>query len=95
LVGDVEQLAQRVGIIQAGRTRFEGDIAELRATVRRIISASGFAGSEGFERLRGDVYRASLSYWNSAIWPEGTEIRQLSLEDIFLSFARTDRVIAE
>jgi ABC-2 type transport system ATP-binding protein len=93
LVGEVEQLAQRVGIVQAGQTRFEGDVAALRASVRRIIADPAFVPTDGFERLRADVYRATVSLWDSTSWPAGTEIRQLSLEDIFLAFTRTDRAV--
>jgi ABC-2 type transport system ATP-binding protein len=93
LVGEVEQLAQRVGIVQAGKTRFEGDTAALRACVRRIINPQSNP-LDGFERLRGDIYRAEASHWDHTVWPEGTEIQLLSLEDIFLAFARTDRVVA-
>jgi ABC-2 type transport system ATP-binding protein len=60
LVGEVEQLAQRVGIVQAGKTRFEGDVAALRACVRRIINPQSHS-LEGFEHLRGDIYRADAS----------------------------------
>jgi ABC-2 type transport system ATP-binding protein len=91
LVGEVEHLAQRVGIVQAGKTRFEGDVAALRASVRRINNPQSQL-LEGFERLRGDIYRADASLWDRTAWLEGTEIQQLSLEDIFLAFARTDRV---
>jgi ABC-2 type transport system ATP-binding protein len=93
LVGEVEQLAHRVGIVQAGRTRFEGDVAALRASVRRIVADPSFVPPDGFERLRDDVYRATGSQWDAGPWPAGTEIRQLSLEDIFLAFARTDRTV--
>lgn len=93
LVGEVEQLAQRVGIVQAGKTRFEGDVAALRACVRRIVNPQSHA-LEGFEHLRGDIYRADASLWDSSEWPEGVEVQLLSLEDIFLAFARTDRVVA-
>ncbi len=91
LVGEVEQMAQRVGIVQAGKTRFEGDVAELRACVRRVINPQSHS-LEGFERLRGDIYRADVSLWDRTAWPEGAAIQLLSLEDIFLAFARTDRV---
>jgi ABC-2 type transport system ATP-binding protein len=94
LVGEVELLAQRVGIVQAGRTRFEGDVAALRASVRRIVADPAFIPPEGFERLRADVYRAITPLWDATLWPAGTEIRQLSLEDIFLAFTRTDRAVA-
>jgi ABC-2 type transport system ATP-binding protein len=92
-VGEVEQLAQRVGIVQAGKTRFEGDVVALRACVRRIINPQSNP-LDGFERLRGDIYRAEASLWDRTAWPEGTETQLLSLEDIFLAFARTDRVVA-
>jgi ABC-2 type transport system ATP-binding protein len=94
LVGEVEQLAQRVGIVQAGRTRFEGDVAGLRASVRQILGDPAAVPDDRFERLRGDVYRADPAVWDSTVWPLGTEIRQLSLEDIFLAFTRTDRAVA-
>jgi ABC-2 type transport system ATP-binding protein len=93
LVGEVEQLAQRVGIVQAGKTRFEGDVAALRACVRRIINPQSHS-LEGFEHLRGDIYRADASLWDRTAWLEGAEMQLLSLEDIFLAFARTDRVVA-
>jgi ABC-2 type transport system ATP-binding protein len=95
LVGEVEQLSHRVGIIQAGKTRFEGDVNELRSSVRRVLIGPDSVPLDGFERLRGNVFRADAQLWQSAVWPEGTEIQQLSLEDIFLSFARTDRVGVE
>src|SRR5882757_9919415 len=93
LVGEVEQLAQRVGIVQAGKTRFEGDVAALRACVRRIINPQSHS-LEGFEHLRGDIYRADASLWDRTAWLEGAEMQLLSLEDIFLAFARTDRAVA-
>ena len=105
LVGEVEQLAQRVGIVQAGQTRFEGGVEDLRASVRRIpglaagIETPGVlpamsAPGVGFECLRGDIYRAAPEQWDSTEWPSGGAPQQLSLEDIFLAYARTDRVLA-
>lgn len=90
LVGEVEQLAQRVGIIQAGRSCFEGEVSVLRASVRRVASAETMAMGGGFVQLRGDIWRADPAGWDSA----GIASEQLSLEDIFLAFARTDRVTA-
>ncbi len=46
----------------------------------------------GFELVRGDVYRATPETWASAVFPPGTEIDSLNLEDVFLAFARTDAV---
>lgn len=94
LVGEVEQLAQRVGIIQAGRSRFEGEVGLLRASVRRLVADPLLAPGDGFTRLRGDIWRAEPACWDSASWPDGVQIVPLSLEDIFLAFARTDSVPA-
>ena len=94
LVGEVEQLAQRVGIVQAGRCCFEGEVGSLRASVRRIVAGESLEPGEGFTRLRGDVWRADPALWDSAGWPDGVTIDMLSLEDIFLAFARTDSVLA-
>ncbi|MES2323897.1 MAG: ABC transporter ATP-binding protein [Pseudomonadota bacterium] len=85
LVGEVEQLAQRVGIVQAGRCCFEGEVGLLRASVRRLAAD---APGEGFSRLRGDIWRAEPALW------DGVPSDSLSLEDIFLAYARTDSVPA-
>jgi len=89
-VGEVEGLAQRVGIIQSGRACFEGDAVTLRAQVRRVSAPDPLEAREGFERVRGDVYRADAERWETSVWPEGTQISILSLEEIFLAFARND-----
>jgi ABC-2 type transport system ATP-binding protein len=94
LVGEVEQLAQRVGIVQAGSCRFEGEVGILRASVRRLVADGALMPGEGFLRLRGDVWRADPALWDSAGWPDGVAVEMLSLEDIFLAFARTDSVPA-
>jgi ABC-2 type transport system ATP-binding protein len=88
LVGEVEQLAQRVGIIQAGRSCFEGEVSVLQASVRRLLDDEIDLPEEGFTQLRGDIWRAESALWH------GAASAPLSLEDIFLAFARTDRVIA-
>ena len=94
LVGEVEQLAQRVGIVQAGRCCFEGEVRSLRASVRRIVADASLLPGDGFTRLRGDIWRADPALWGSAGWPDGVAVETLSLEDIFLAFARTDNVAA-
>jgi ABC-2 type transport system ATP-binding protein len=92
LVGEVEQVAQRVGIIQAGATRFEGTIASLRAQVRRIAGLDQPCVEPGFEQVRGDIYRADAGAWDAVGLPPGARVEALGLEDIFLAFARTDEV---
>jgi ABC-2 type transport system ATP-binding protein len=92
LVGEVEKLADRVGIVQAGRTCFEGSVVHLRDSVRRMALAEDVV-PEGFERLRGDIYRADPDRWDQA-QSTGLSAEKVSLEDIFLAFARTDRIPA-
>jgi ABC-2 type transport system ATP-binding protein len=94
LVGEVEQVAQRVGIIQAGSTRFEGTVRSLRAQVRRIAGLAQPFEQPGWQQVRGDVYRADAAAWEGASLPPGVEVEDLSLEDIFLAFARTDELRA-
>lgn len=94
LVGEVEQLAQRVGIVQAGRCCFEGEVDILRASVRRLVGDPSLEPGDGFTRLRGDIWRAEPALWDSSRWPDGVAIETLSLEEIFLAFARTDTVLA-
>ncbi len=94
LVGEVEQLAQRVGIVQNGTCRFEGEVGALRQRVRRIVADTALLPGEGFTQLRGDIWQAEPALWEQSAWPPGVAIELLSLEDIFLAFARTDSVTA-
>jgi ABC-2 type transport system ATP-binding protein len=94
LVGEVEQLAQRVGIVQAGRCCFEGEVTALRASVRRLVAPADHLPGEGFIRLRGDIWRAEPDLWEQAALSGSAAVTTLSLEDIFLAFARTDGVAA-
>jgi ABC-2 type transport system ATP-binding protein len=93
LVGEVEKLADRVGIVQAGRARFEGSVTDLHASVRRVVAGEELLPAEAFERLRGDIHRADPQQWALAA-AAGVASEQLSLEDIFLAFARTDGMSA-
>jgi ABC-2 type transport system ATP-binding protein len=89
LVGEVEQVAHAVGIIQAGSMRFEGTVASLRAQVRRVAGLDG-ADVPWLARVRGDVYRADAHAWEANSLPDAARVEPLGLEDIFLAFARTD-----
>jgi hypothetical protein len=62
--------------------------------VRRLLIPVelGFEPPPGFSRVRGDVWRANPETWAAAVWPEGVAEARLSLEDVFLAFARTDAV---
>jgi len=90
LVDEVEGVATRVGIVQAGRMSIEGRVDELRERVRRVRSLGPLEPPLGFTRVRGDVWSADASAWAAAAWPEGTSVDLLPLEEIFLAFARTD-----
>jgi ABC-2 type transport system ATP-binding protein len=90
LVDEVEGVATRVGIVQAGRTSIEGRVDELRARVRRVRGLVPLEPPAGFTRVRGDVWLADGDLWSTASWPEGTSVELLPLEEIFLAFARTD-----
>jgi ABC-2 type transport system ATP-binding protein len=90
LVDEVEGIATRVGIVQAGRTSIEGRVDELRARVRRVRSLAPLEPPAGFLRVRGDVWQADGELWSAAAWPEGASVEPLPLEEIFLAFARTD-----
>ena len=43
LIEEVDRVADRIGIIEAGRMRYEGSLAELKATVRRVREGRGRA----------------------------------------------------
>jgi ABC-2 type transport system ATP-binding protein len=89
LVDEVEAIASRVGIIQAGRMRVEGDVPTLREKVRRVHASAPCVLPPGFTQVRNDVWQADPEQWSAAQWPEGVAIESLSLEEIFLAFART------
>lgn len=90
LVDEVEGIATRVGIVHVGRTSIEGRVDELRERVRRVRSQTPLELPHGFVRVRGDVWQADGALWSTASWPDGTSVEVLTLEEIFLAFARTD-----
>jgi ABC-2 type transport system ATP-binding protein len=90
LVDEVEDIATRVGIIQAGRMSIEGGSAELRDRVRRVRGDAALEPPPGFARVRADVWQADGTLWSATSWPDGTIVEPLPLEEIFLAFARTD-----
>jgi ABC-2 type transport system ATP-binding protein len=91
LVDEVEAIATRVGIIQAGRMRVEGDVPTLRETVRRVRASEPCVLPPGFTQVRNDIWEADPERWSTAQWPEGVAVEVLSLEEIFLAFARSGR----
>ena len=95
LVDDVQDFADRVGIIQAGRMSVEGDVPTLRQRVRRVRSGRALELPPGFTLVRGDVWHAAEESWAAIAWPPGVAIDTLSLEDIFLAFARSHTQLPE
>jgi ABC-2 type transport system ATP-binding protein len=89
-VDEVEAVATRVGIIQAGRTSIEGRVDDLRKRVRRVRALAPLEPPPNFTRVRGEVWQADPEAWDAAPWPDGTTVDTLPLEEIFLAFARTD-----
>jgi ABC-2 type transport system ATP-binding protein len=89
LVDEVQDIADRVGIIQAGRMSFEGEVPVLRARVKRVRTPEPLAPSSGFARVYGDIWQADPELWAAEAWPEAAEVEELSLEDIFVAFARS------
>jgi ABC-2 type transport system ATP-binding protein len=95
LVGEVEQVATRVGILQRGTLRYQGTLERLRASVRRVTLEAGAPLPEGhhllWEEVQDGVRRAILhappEAWTRPDAPLG-EGEPLPLEEIFLAYAR-------
>jgi len=94
LIDEVERCADRIGIIHAGRVRFEGSLSVLKSEVKSIL----FPGApdtmpSAFElwsekRRNGatlQIFRAAPHEWNALQLPNLLEIQPLSLEDIFIA----------
>jgi ABC-2 type transport system ATP-binding protein len=89
IVDEVAHVATRIGIVQAGRMGFEGEIGALLSSLRRVEGLAGRSPPPGFEPLRGEVLRGAPREWESAGWPEGVTVSPVDLEEAFLAFART------
>ncbi len=96
LIDEVERCADRIGILHAGRMRFEGRLDELRGQVRRLeLSNDGEpldlpADFELWkESHRGEtrslVLKAPIESWNGLILPSNGVAHKLTLEEIFIA----------
>lgn len=95
LIDEVERCADRIGIIQSGRMRWEGPLGVLRREVRRIALEPGASADlppafavwkeENVEGHRVLTVRALLEDWDRL--PDGCSLypTQPSLEDIFIA----------
>ncbi|HYO69017.1 MAG TPA: ABC transporter ATP-binding protein [Archangium sp.] len=97
LVGEVEEVAHRIGILHEGRLRFQGSLDTLRQSVRRVVVESAPEPlPPGLSLVRRerlpDGRLALVLFGTPGDWahgpfaPEGVET--LSLENIFLAYAR-------
>ncbi|AKJ01996.1 ABC-2 type transport system ATP-binding protein [Archangium gephyra] len=97
LVGEVEEVAHRIGILHEGRLRFQGSLDTLRQSVRRVAAESAPEplppGLSLVRRERLPDGRLALvlfgtpgDWATSSFAPETVET--LSLENIFLAYAR-------
>ena len=99
LIDEVEAAADRVGIIEAGRAIYEGDLDTLSARVRK---ATGPVGSDVPEILLRDEYRmlqnrtrrdlreiviqaSATDGFDGLSLPDRWQLQRMSLEDIFVS----------
>jgi len=97
LVGEEEEVAHRIGILHEGRLRFQGGLDTLRQSVRRVLlDSAAEALPPGLSLVRREhlpdgrvaaVLFGSPSDWDAMSLPPETAQR-LSLEDIFLAYAR-------
>ncbi len=101
LIDEVERCADRIGIVHAGRMRFEGPLSELRSEVRRIafqgdtidLSCSFELWNERKQDGKTlQTFRAVSDEWEQLRLPEGFELQRLSLEDIFIACVGVRRV---
>ncbi|WNG56084.1 ABC transporter ATP-binding protein [Archangium gephyra] len=98
LVGEVEEVAHRIGILHEGRLRFQGSLDTLRQSVRRVMVMESAPEPlpPGLSLVRRErlpdghlalvLFGTPGDWANSPFAPETVET--LSLENIFLAYAR-------
>jgi ABC-2 type transport system ATP-binding protein len=93
IIEEVERIASCVGILHAGRLRYEGDIQTLQASVRRVTFLEDVI-PEGFEFLKEECIDGNYSYIFNAppvMWEKHglpfASIEYLPLEDCFIALS--------
>ncbi|QRN94546.1 ABC transporter ATP-binding protein [Archangium violaceum] len=97
LVGELEEVAHRIGILHEGRLRYQGSLDTLRQSVRRVVlEAPPEQLPPGLSLVRRELlpegrearvlFGEPEAWTASAFAPEAVE--SLSLEHIFLAYAR-------
>ena len=101
LIDEVERCADRIGIIQSGRMRFEGSLGDLRSQVRRVTFPEQPIDLPSHfevwnERVNDSkisrIYRANAAAWIELEPGEGMSIDSLSLEEIFIACVGSKRI---
>ncbi len=101
LIDEVERCADRIGIVHAGRMRFEGPLNLLQSEVRRIAfqgeridlpSSFEFWNERSINGRTLQTYRAKSEEWEQLKLPTGMDAQRLSLEDIFIACVGVRRV---
>jgi len=105
LIDEVERCADRIGIIDRGKMRFEGKLRDLLASVRQISHSTSIEAPdlpESFvlwkERFDNEtvhrVYRSEASEWNqlSHSLPSVYQMASLTLEEVFLACVGKKRI---
>ncbi len=90
LIDEVERAASHVGIIHAGRMRYEGPLTDLRDEVRRLRldASAAWSPPPGAEIWRDetlDTTRTVTLRAPAAHWLDSPTAERLSLEDIFIA----------
>jgi ABC-2 type transport system ATP-binding protein len=101
LIDEVERCADRIGIIQSGRMRFEGSLDDLRSQVRRVtfpehadILPTHFElwNERVIESKLTRIYRTTSDAWSQLEPRDGLRIDRLSLEEIFIACVGSKRI---
>lgn len=103
LIDEVERCADRIGIIHAGKMRFEGQLNDLRDQVRCVESPAAMAvempshfqswRQRDVDAVRQHTFRATAEQWDALQLPEQATVRQLTLEAIFIACVSTETLV--
>lgn len=105
ILGDVERVASRIGVIVDGVLRVDCPMESFRESVRRVVAdfsgeAPEFPGCEGLVSSRrvGTSLELVIVNWGTAqqaiveaLEPRWVEVAELNLEDTFIEYTRGSR----
>lgn len=102
LIDEVERCADRIGIIHAGRMKFEGALDDLREQVRRVSyldqpidlpESFELWNERSIESCATRTYRATGEAWSQLDRSPFARIDSLSLEEIFIACVGAKRIV--